>query len=80
MLLPFCCRSNKLPDAVLRQAVSGVSSGTDIRPGTRMLAHLSAVTTAMEQVAHTLELNYDPVSQQGYFNKLADVMERFSAG
>ncbi|GAX76742.1 hypothetical protein CEUSTIGMA_g4189.t1 [Chlamydomonas eustigma] len=71
-------RANKLPSQTLSLAVNAVASGSDTRPGVRMLAHLSSVTTALESTANFHSLPYDEVQQQSIFRKLADVLDVYA--
>jgi len=73
-------RGNKLPEPVLRAAVVAAATGSDAGPCNRVLAHLSAVTTALEDTANRWLLPYDEVQQQAVFRKLADVLAHHASG
>ncbi len=69
-------RRNPFPG--LPQAVTAVATGADVRPGIRMLAHLSSVTTALESSSTFHSLPYDEVQRQYVFHTLADVLQSYA--
>lgn len=72
-------KTNRVPEQRLEQAIVSVGSGADAKPGTRMLAHLGAVTTALESTASQFSLLYDEVYRQPVLRKLAVVLEEYAS-
>ena len=60
------------------QAITAVATGADGRPGALMLAHLSAVTTALEASSTFHALPYDEVQRQSVLMMLAGVLETYA--